>query len=280
VDDLSSAWNPAPAVLAGAGLALLMFVQAFVRLRGRGRSDHAGWPRFALFLVALAAGVLPLVSPLDEVGDSYLLSGHMLQHVLIGDVAPALGLAALRGPLVLFMVPAPLLRALSRLRWLRAAFGTLLRPSVSFALWIAVVAAWHVPSAYDYALAHDTVHDLEHVSFIVTGVLVWMQVVDPARQRHLRDTQRLVYMSALVGAGSVLAAMLVLLRSPLYPAYAGEGARLFGIAPLQDQRLAGLVMAGEQFVALGICCALFVCARLDIRLLPLRRRLAAAGLES
>src|SRR5712692_6584618 len=116
---LGSAWNPAPLVLIGAGLALLLFAKVFVRLRRRGRADHAGWSRLALFLLAVTLGTLALVSPLDAVGDSYLLSGHMLQHVLIGDVAPALALVALRGPLLFFFLPRFVLRPLARLHWLR-----------------------------------------------------------------------------------------------------------------------------------------------------------------
>ena len=87
-----------------------------MRLRLRGRTDHAGWSRVFLFLVALALGTLALVSPLDDAGDSDLLSAHMLQHVLIGDAAPALALVALRGPLLLFLFPSPVLRLLARVR--------------------------------------------------------------------------------------------------------------------------------------------------------------------
>jgi cytochrome c oxidase assembly factor CtaG len=241
-------WEPAPAVIVGAGLVLALFAQAFVRLRRRGRVDHAGWWRALLFVLAVALGTLPLVSPLDEVGDSYLLSGHMLQHVLIGDAAPALALVALRGPLMFFMLPTPLLRGLSRIAWLRALLRVLLRPSVSLAAWMLVIAAWHVPAAYDYALRDQTVHDLEHVSFMLAGVLVWMQIVDPARRRHLSISQRIGYMLALSGGGAVLAALLVFAR-PLYPAYAGS----FGLTAQEDQQLAGIVMIGEQLTALGLC---------------------------
>ena len=172
----------------------------------------------------------------------------MLQHVLIGDAAPALALVALRGPLMFFMLPAPFLRGLSRIAWLRTLLRVLLRPSVSLAAWMLVIAAWHVPAAYDYALRDQTVHDLEHVSFMLAGVLVWMQIVDPARRRHLSISQRIGYMLALSGGGAVLAALLVFAR-PLYPAYAGS----FGLTAQEDQQLAGIVMIGEQLAALGLC---------------------------
>jgi cytochrome c oxidase assembly factor CtaG len=253
VSRLGSAWDPAPAVVLGAGVALLLFSQAFVRLRRRGRADHADWSRPVLFLLAVAIGTLALVSPLDAVGDSYLLSGHMLQHVLIGDAAPALALVALRGPLLFFLLPCPLLRSLARLPWLRGLLAFLLRPLVSFAVWIAVIAAWHVPAAYDYTLRHQTVHDLEHLSFILAGLLVWMQIIDPARRRRLRVSQRFGYMVALVVGGAVLAGVLIFSSGPLYPAYAAQGERLFGISPIHDQQWAGVVMIAEQLVSLGLC---------------------------
>src|SRR2546423_2873583 len=234
MDGLASAWDPAPAVLVGAGVVLALFAQAFVRLRRRERADPADWSLPLLLLVAVALGTLPLVSPLDEVGDSYLLSGHMLQHVLIGDAAPALALVALRGPLLFFLLPAAVLAPLAQLRPLRRLLAFLLDPVTSLAVWMLVIAGWHVPAAYDYALRNQTVHDLEHLSFMLAGVLVWMQIVDPARRRHLNLQQRVGYMLALSGAGAVLAALLVLARAPLYPAYPAVDARRFGLSPLPD----------------------------------------------
>src|SRR4029078_3537183 len=87
----SSTWEMPPAILIGTALALVLFIQAFVRLRRR-RPDHAAWSRAVLFAAGLAVLVLPLVSPLDHLGDEELLSAHMLQHVLIGEAAPALPL--------------------------------------------------------------------------------------------------------------------------------------------------------------------------------------------
>jgi cytochrome c oxidase assembly factor CtaG len=282
VRQLVSAWDPAPVVLVGAGLTLVLFAQGSRRLRQRGRNDHADWTRAWLFLVAVAIATLALVSPLDEVGDSYLLSGHMLQHVLIGDVAPALALVALRGPLIFFFLPCSVLRALARSRWVRNVLGFLLRPTLSFVAWIAVIAAWHVPVVYDYALRDQAVHDLEHVSFILVGLLVWTQILDPARRRRLRVSERVAYMFGLCGTGAVLAGVLVLSSTPLYPAYAGGGPRLLGLSPLRDQQLAGIVMVGEQLLTLGLCICFLLGSRVRAgrgsgRTVALDRRLATSG---
>lgn len=255
---IASAWEAPVAVLLGAALAVALFGQAFVRLRRRGRKDHAGWDRAALFALAVALGTLALVSPLDYIGEEYLLSAHMLQHVVIGDLAVALAVVALRGPLTFFLLPAVVLGRLAKLDWLRSGLRVLLDAKVAFVLWAVVIAAWHVPAAYDYALTHQVVHDLEHLSFVVVGTLVWIQLVDPARRRELGLTGKLALAIALFAAGQILADVLIFAMRPLYPSYADQPERLLGLSPLQDQRLAGLVMMGEQLLTLGTFVALLL----------------------
>ena len=243
-------WQAAPVVLTGAVVTTLLFAQAFARLRRRGREDHASWSRVPLFALALAIGIAALVSPLDELGDSYLLSGHMLQHVLIGDAVPALALVALRGPLLFFMLPSSVLRPL--VCALRKPLGFLLRPGKSLVAWALVFAGWHVPAAYDYALAHPAVHDLEHLTFAAAGLLVWTQLIDPARRHALRSPQRLGYAFALFAFGAMLGIVLAL-SAPLYSSYAEQTDRVFGLSPFRDQQLAGVVMIAEQLLSLSLC---------------------------
>jgi cytochrome c oxidase assembly factor CtaG len=255
VSELGGAWEVAPAVLAGSALALLLFGQAFLRLRRRGRKDHAPGSRAVLFVAAVLVGALALLSPLDAVGEEYLLSGHMLQHVLIGDVAPALAIVALRGPLAFFLLPSAALRLLAPLRPLRVAVAVVLRPRVALAIWAVTLAVWHVPAAYEYALTSQAVHDLEHATFAIAGTLVWIQLVDPTRRRELTPAGRLVLLVTMFAAGQVLANVLLFSFSPLYEAYAAQDERLLGLSALTDQRLAGLVMMAEQIVVLGITAA-------------------------
>lgn len=249
----STSWETPPAVLVGAVLAAALFAQAFVRLRAR-RPDLAPWSRVFLFGAGLALLVLPLVSPLDGLGDDELLSAHMLQHVLIGDAAPALLVVAVRGPLVFFLLPPPVLKPLASFRPLRAFLGVLLRPLVSLGLWVVVMYAWHIPRVYDYAAAHPLVHDLEHLSFVLAGTLVWVQLVDPARHGRLRRPQRVFFALALIAFSQPLIDALIFTSSPAYPRYVGA----HGISALTDQRLAGVVMMTEQLLTLGICVALLL----------------------
>jgi putative membrane protein len=255
---LAGAWSAPWPVLALGALGAALFAQAVVRLRRRGRAADAGIGRVLLFALGLAVLLLALASPLDAIGEQYLLSAHMLQHVLIGDAAPALLVVAVRGPLTVFLLPAGVLRRAARVRALRAALAALLRPSVSLAVWLGVYATWHVPAVYDSVLRRPLLHDAEHASFVAAGLLVWAQIADPARRGALTRYRRLAYAVALFAAGQVLADLLVFSFHPLYPSYAHEPERLWGISPRLDQQLAGLVMMGEQLLTLGTAAVLLL----------------------
>jgi cytochrome c oxidase assembly factor CtaG len=250
-------WETPPAILVAAPLAALLFAQAFVRLRRR-RLGLAPRSRAVLFAAGLLLLVLPVLSPLDAAGDDYLLSAHMLQHVLIGDAAVALLVVSVRGPLVFFLLPPAILRPLAALRSLRAALSFLLLPLVSLALWAAATIVWHVPRFYDYAAAHPLVHNLEHVSFVAAGVLVWTQLVDPARHERLRRPQRIFFALGMLALTQPVVDFLLFSSSAHYGRYAEQPDRLLGLSPLTDQRLAGAVMMVEQLLTLGTCVAILL----------------------
>src|SRR5260221_7632272 len=102
-----------------------------------------------LFAAGLALVVLPLVSPLDGVAETRSLAAHMLQHVPTGDAGLALMLLAVRGPLLAFVLPVAAVRFVGRRPRLNAVVGTLGSPGVALGIWIAAIAFWHVPAAYD-----------------------------------------------------------------------------------------------------------------------------------
>lgn len=279
ISELDSSWHADAAVIIPACVLAALFVQAFVRLRRRGRTDHAGFDRALLFGLALTIGTLALLSPLDAAGEQYLLSAHMLQHVLIGDAAPALALVALRGPLLFFLIPAAVLGPLARLQPLRAAVSWLLRPAVSLTLWAAVFAFWHVPAVYDATLRHRGLHNLEHALFVLAGLAVWTQIVDPARRGTPSVPQRIAIAVTVFAAGQVLSYVLIFSFQPLYPAYADQPARLFGWSPLLDQQLAGLVMMVEQLLTLGTAVAILLHGSIRRRRPVGVRSLTRAGTE-
>lgn len=213
--------------------ATICFVDGFRRRRrGRHRRD-AGWDRAALFGAGVLAGLAGLVLFHRAAEES--ASAHMAQHVLVGDLAPALVLVALRGPLFFAVVPLEARRLLGK-RWARA----VLRPWPSFALWAALLWIWHVPPVYDAALASEWLHPIQHVSFVLGGLLLWNQLVDPARRHSLSLWGSLAYALGAMAVCQMLVALLVLSYRPLYD---------YGSAA--DQSLAGLIMALEGLLTLG-----------------------------
>jgi putative membrane protein len=181
--------------------------------------------------------VFVLIGPMDEWADTHL-AVHMAQHVVIGDAAIALMVFAVRGPLLVFMLPAPVLRQVAHAR---PFFSLLLRPRIAFALWAANLAVWHVPYLYDLALRHDAVHYLEHACWVVAGLLVWTLLVDPGSHKRLTVGGRIALAAAMFACGQVLADVLIFSFHTLYPAYPGR----------TGQQLAGIVMMSEQIVTLG-----------------------------
>ena len=250
-------------------VAALLFLQAVVRLRRRGRPDLAGWDRVVLFGAGLGVTLFALVGPLDRLADSKLLFAHMSQHVLIGDLGPALMVTALRGPLLVFFLPASILAPLARSARVRAVLGTLLRPRVAFTLWAANLAIWHLPYLYDLALRHQNLHNFEHVCWMFTGLLVWTLLVDPGSHRRLTVGGRVALAAAMFAAGMILSDVLIFTFTPLYPFYHGA----HGISAVLDQQLAGIVMTAEQLLTLGVCVALLLRPRWSR---AHRARLAAA----
>jgi cytochrome c oxidase assembly factor CtaG len=244
------------APVAAALVAALLVVQAVLRLRRRGRADLAGWDRLGLFALGLGLTVFALVGPLDRIADQKLLAAHMGQHVLIGDLGPALMVVAVRGPLLVFLLPAAVLAPLARSP-LRRALGALLRPRTAFALWAANLALWHVPWLYDHALEHQTLHDVEHVCWVICGLLVWTLLVDPGHHRRLSVGGRVALAAAMFAAGQVLTDVLVFSFTPLYPYYHGA----YGLSAVTDQQLAGIVMMVEQLATLTVCVGLLLLPR-------------------
>jgi cytochrome c oxidase assembly factor CtaG len=259
-------WHADPLVVAGAAVAVMLYARGFVRLRRRGRDDLASPGRAALFAAGLAAVVLPLVSPLDTLGDRSLLSAHMLEHVLVGDVGPALLVLSVRGPLLAFTVPVAVVR-IARRR-LHRVLARLTRAAVAAALWAAALGSWHVPAVYDAALTRPWLHALEHACFLCAGLLVWMVLIDPAGTGRRSLGTRAALAGSVFLLGQLLCGVLFLSPSPLYAAYAAPVARPFGLAPLHDQQYAGLVMMAEQLLTLGTFVALLGLSALRFTLPP------------
>ena len=266
VSRLSSAWEAQPVVIAIAGLMLLLFAQAFWRLRRRGRADHAPWTRVPMFVAAVALGTLPLLSPLDAVGDEYLLSAHMLQHVLIGDVAPALALVALRGPLVLFLLPPFVLGPLARVGP-AAPHARLPDPPAGRARRLgARVRALARPGGLRLHA-----HAPERARPRAPVVLHRRDPrLDAARRpgpprRAVRRARTRLRRGCLFAFGTMLSDVLIFSSTrstrPTRPQTSACG----GLSAVRDQQLAGVVMMVEQLLVLGTAAVLLLPLRAGAR---------------
>ena len=259
---VSGAWELQPLPLACAALAMLFYLRGACVLRSRGGPALAPAWRVASFAGGLALGVLAVSSPLDAAGEQYLLSAHMAQHLILGDLVPLLLVVGLAGPVSRFAMPRPILRAGARSPAARRALGAVASPLGAALLWCGVMALWHVPAAWEAALRHPAVHDLEHLSFLVAGLAAWWVILDPARLRRHGPGRRAALAALLLGAGMALGEALVL-APPLYPSYIAQPVRLLGLTPSEDQRRAGLLMMAEGFVTFGIAAALLLAAHVE-----------------
>jgi cytochrome c oxidase assembly factor CtaG len=240
-------WTAPPAVFAAIGLACLLFGQGWLRLRRRGRPDLAPWSRVAPFGAGIFVVLMGLISPIDTIGENHLLWVHMLQHVLIGDLAIMLVVLAVRGPLLVFMLPPRVLVPIARDRDVRAVLSFLLRPQVAFGLWALNLGVWHIPRLYITAILHPWLHDFEHACWMLAGLLVWTLLIDPGNHKRLTTGGRIALAAGMFAAGQALTDLLVFSFHPLYPLYHGA----YGLSARTDQQLAGVVMMVEQLLVLG-----------------------------
>jgi cytochrome c oxidase assembly factor CtaG len=242
--DLS--WTFSPGVLAVAVLAAAVYVRRWAAVRGarspRAAAEAPVW-RLCCFLGAVAVALGALVSPLDSLADQ-LFFAHMVQHILLLDVAPILAILGLTK-----VILRPVTRAVSELE--RRA-GPLAHPAFAVIAYIAVIWAWHIPAAYDLAVRHQGIHLLEHASFVVAGSLYWWHLLSPIRARmRLDGLGPVAYMASSKLFVGALGMGLAFAPSALYPFYAHQP-RVWGISPIDDQAIAGLIMAVEQSLVMGI----------------------------
>jgi putative membrane protein len=215
------------------------------------RSTHPvpGW-RQGCFYGGLFTVLIALFSPIGQLSDE-LLYMHMVEHLLMGDIAALLIVLGLTGPL---LAPILRIRVFDRLR-------TLANPAIAFPLWVLDFYAWHLPVLYQAALRDQAVHALQHTMFIAFGINMWMCLFGPLpKPRWFGNLGRLFYILAVRLAGGILGNVFLWSGTIFYPFYAHPEA-LHAIAPLTDQRMAGgIMMTEESILTLCLFCWLFLLA--------------------
>lgn len=226
-------WNLAPSLLSGAALVIGLYLYALGPYRTR---FYPAVPvkhrQTVAFLLGVLIMLLALISPLDALGDDYLFSAHMLQHLCLTTFGP---------PLLLVGIPAWMLERLLDKRAFFLLLKGLTWAPLAFVLYNADFLLWHVPTLYDATLANDTIHICEHLTFIIFGVLSWWPILSPSpRLPRLSLGGQVLYIffngmpAVLLGAGLTFMA-------PLYAPYLAAP-RVWGLSPATDQQLGGLIM--------------------------------------
>ncbi len=198
-------------------------------------------------IMSFAAGMmvlfLALCSPIDAIGDQ-LFSAHMLQHILLMMVAPPL-LVWGRPALAFLWAFSPSGRKRIGRIWLGLGldrvFKALMHPLSVFMLFCGAFIFWHLPRIYEWGLRSDYAHAAEHLSFLLSALAFWTIIIEPSGRRRLDYCSTLLFLVVTVIVSDLPGALMVLAPRPLYPLHA-EGAAAWGMTPMQDQQLAGLIM--------------------------------------
>ncbi|MEA2390384.1 MAG: putative rane protein [Solirubrobacteraceae bacterium] len=264
-----------PVPIAGLLLAGILYVRAVAIVTRRGlrvsRLQQVTW------WIGLSLQAVALLSPLSAYSDQ-VLSAHMGEHLLLGDVAAPLLLAGARAPVLLFLLPRGALVALAHRRGLRRAFKLARRPLVALPVYVAVMYGWHVSTAFEGAVRDPFVHALQHASFVAANLLLWWPVLEPQRRRTPGDLWKIGYVFAARMSTMFLGMVFVFSRGVLYSGVYGTGPRR-GLSPFADQQTAGGTMMTLDIVimVLALCYFFWHAARESIASEQAEQRVADAA---
>lgn len=248
--DLWSAWSWEPVVIVSLLLSGWLYVRG-VRILWRNAGPGHGVRRWEA--AAFAAGWLTLgvalVSPLHQLG-GVLFSAHMAQHELLMVVSAPL--LVLGRPIIPFLWALPMFTRRVVGGWASVApistpWSFLTLPSVAWVLHGVAVWLWHAPSLYQATLQSEAVHTLQHMSFLITALLFWWALFH-GREGRLGRPAAVIYLFTTAGHTSLLGALLTFSTRLWYPLYDATTTP-WGLTPLEDQQLAGVIM----WVPAGVC---------------------------
>jgi putative membrane protein len=187
----------------------------------------------ATFFTALAVIFLSLNGWLHDLSDSYLFSAHMVQHLLLTLVAPAL---------LVMGTPGWMLRPALQWRGVGPVARWLTAPAHCFLIFNVVLVSWHLPPIYELAMGNHGVHIVQHLCFMIASVLMWWPVLSPLPELpRLSYPGQMLYLFLLTLPMSLVAICIGYARQILYPWYA-SAPRIWGITPMEDQMIGALIM--------------------------------------
>jgi putative membrane protein len=250
-------WSFEPQLLVAAAVAGIAYGVRLQDLRAHGGAARRSgdYLRAASFGAGLVVLVIALMSPIDTLGEERLFSVHMVQHLLLTDIAPILLLLGLSRAIM-----RPLVR---RAQPVEEALGVLAHPLTALIALVVVIWGWHVAAMYDLALEHPWVHELEHMTFFTAGIVFWWFVIEPVPpRRRLRGTWMPAYLFAAKLLLGALGVALAFSPNAIYHFYV-EAPRTWGLSAVEDLNLGGLVMMVEQSVVLVIFFSIMLARMLD-----------------
>lgn len=247
-----SSWSIDPVLLIVLVAAAWLYAGAFRRARRLSPGAGPGVGHWLPYAAGLIIVALALMSPIDAIGDGYLLSAHMGQHILLQDVAPALLVLGLRAPVLPLGLGRRGLRLVAPGGRAGRLVATVTSPWVALPLWAATTWLWAIPAVFDYSAAHSGVHALEHATLFYTGLAMWWLIVDPLPSaRRSPNARRLAYLGFTRIASACVCLPLVFITSSAYPRYVAAP-RVYGMSAITDQHLAGAGMCFLEFLIFGI----------------------------
>jgi cytochrome c oxidase assembly factor CtaG len=194
------------------------------------------------FLAGIAILCLALISPIDALGDQYLFSAHMLQHLLLILIVPPLLILGLTPERVGVWMTVPRIYAAERF---------LATPWIAWTFSMFIMSIWHIPFLYNATNANKAIHITEHLMFLVTACMFWWPIFSPIYEQRLAPPKAMLYLFGAAAVSTVLGIIITFLPVGLYHPYLhplDEMGALhlirvtWGISAVDDERLAGLLM--------------------------------------
>lgn len=228
-------WHNEPILIGG--LVLLGWLYAI--LTGPLRRYLAPTERYPVrkaywFYGALLTFYIAVGSPLDQIGERFLLSAHMIQHHIM-TYGSAL--------MLLLGIPSWTIDPLLRKRGFRTFFRLLLNPMTCAFLFAVVMSVWHAPKLYDWALQDKNVHVIEHIMFFAVSLLWWWPIASPSEVHpRLSNVYQIIYLLAENVLMIPVFAFIAFSDNVLYPTYEYAPRLIDGLMPMDDQLLGGVIM--------------------------------------
>ncbi len=244
----------------------ILYTLGWYRLRRQGSKQRlATWPRLVSYLSGLFCLAIALISPVDRLGGQ-LFFMHMIQHKLVIVFAAPLMLLANPFPFMLWALPTRLRRQAARPfrrgALVRQGLSKVGHPVVTWLIFITIYIGWHDPMAYNMALSHEWVHDMQHISFAVGSLLYWWPIIGAAPRVHGKFPAwgKIAYLLVTIPPNMLIGVSIAYASSVTYTYYLSVP-RIWGLTVMQDQQLGGVIMwiPGSQMF---LMVALFILARM------------------